>query len=358
MSQKIKIQDGIITYAASNPLDLLKFNVKGQLNVSDELTVGNDPLVDGTITSPPGSNINIIPGPGANLLLSPGLTGGQISINGISWPAGSADPTPGYFLGASALNVLEFYPFVLAYNPSDTLSVIDLNTQYPTIQPGQKVIGPSTVYECVSFSTWRILTSGATSLDGLSDVTITTPLIDEVLKYVGVKWINGPGSFVPQVLIIRLTSNPIPAFNSPNFNWFPTILQTSNDASWDVYGSQLSLDYHGWYKITITSTASQIAGANWPDKSTVYGSVVPEAMGTNTSRYFRGNAAGWDSSWELLPSIAQQMSWSDTFFVNVMYSSLAVQIGNYIEMYFGDDPITDVTFDLMMSVQKIENAIV
>jgi hypothetical protein len=318
MSQKVKIQNGAISYATTNPAYPLTFNIAGQLNVSDNLTIGS-----------------------------------------VSWPASSSPPSPGYFLGASSLNVLEFYPFVLAYNPSDTLSVIDLNILYPTIQPGQKVIGPTTVYECVSASTWRILTSGgAQTLDELTDVTIATPLVDEVLKYDGVKWVNGTAVSVPQTLIVRLTSNPIPAFNSPNFNWFPTILQTSNNSSWDVYGSQLSLDSHGWYKITITSTASQIAGANWPDKSTVYGSIVPDAMGTNTTRYFRGNAAGWDSSWELMPPITQQMSWSDTFFVNVMYSSLPVQIGNYVEMYFGDDPITDVTFDLMMAVQKIENAIV
>ena len=331
MSQKNKIQDGIVTYSAANPLDLLKFNVNGQLNVSDKLTIGKNSLVNGIITSPSSVNINVEPGSGANLSLFPGALGGRIRLNNVQWPSGNASPNAGHYLGSSSLNVLEFYPFILAVNPSDTLTVSDLNTEYPTIQPGQSVIGPTTVYMCVAPSTWRILGAPVATTH-------------------------------PQTLIIRLTSNPSPASSNANYNWFPTILQTSNDSSWDVYGSQLSLDSHGWYKITITSTATRgniLDDYNWLDSSAVYGSEVTGASGPSRSQYFRGNAAfSPENSWASLPSVAQQMTWSDTFFVNVMYSSLATQIGNYLDVYSDLGPTIDVAFDLMMSVQRIENAIV
>jgi hypothetical protein len=352
MSQKIKIQDGIITYAASNPSDLLKFNVNGQLSVSDELTVGNDPLVDGTITSPPGANINIIPGSGANLLLSPGITGGQISINGISWPAGSADPTPGYFLGASALNVLEFYPFVLAYNPSDTLTVSDLNTQYPTIQPGQKVIGPTTVYECVSFSTWRILAAGITTLDGLSDVVITTPVVDEALVYNGSEWVNGPATTPLQTFVVRLLANPLSTDGQPNYAWVDYVVQSSADASWDSYTSQLSLDKYGLYKISITAQAL-LQGLPWPDVATTYGITILGALGLDSTQYFRGNAAvAPNNSWASMSFSAQQITWSDTFYYNINYGSGFAPIGCFVEMF---DSTPQVTLSLIMSVQRIQN---
>jgi hypothetical protein len=177
MAQKIIVQDGNVVYQTSDPSFAVNFGINGQLNVTKDLNVGDDPLAAGTITTSPGADLII--SPGANLRLEPT---GSILLNNVAWPTGPQTTTPGMFLGVSALNTLQFYSFILAFTGSDTLTVPQLNIAYPTIQPGQSVIGPTVVYQCVSSGTWRILGG-----------TISFPLLapSNIIPY---SFIDSPGA--------------------------------------------------------------------------------------------------------------------------------------------------------------------
>lgn len=190
---------------------------------------------------------------------------------------------------------------------------------------------------------------------------------DEVLATDGINpyWTPqagvNPEPSTPETFIVRLNSlYPVPTNFTPSYYWNSTILQTSTDASWDMYSSLLSLDRNGWYKITMTVKATRVNVFDdylWPDRATVYGSIVPGASAVDTSQYFRGNAAvAPNNSWASLSGSAQTMAWSDTFLTNVMYSSLTMQIGAYVEMYWDilETPM-EVDFDLILTAQKVQN---
>lgn len=142
MAQHIKIQDGRVVYSASDPAYGIDFAIKGQLSL------GIDASIDGVLTTPSNTDLSIIPGASGLLLL-----------RNMAWPDGTVTPNIGKYLGASASNVLQFYSFILATVSSDSLSVADLNTSYPSAQAGQSVVGPTVVYECVGPSVWRFLRS-------------------------------------------------------------------------------------------------------------------------------------------------------------------------------------------------------
>ena len=169
MAQKIKVQDGIIVYETYDPtLYDVKLDIEGQLVVTKNITVGNNTDPTGTITTNTvNQNLIITTAPGGHLFLTPqgnlNLTPtGAISLNSVIWPTGPQSVTSGSYLGASNTNTLKFYSFVFAQNGSDDLTpdsnpITGLNYLYPTIQPGQCIVGPSVVYECISTGTWRIL---------------------------------------------------------------------------------------------------------------------------------------------------------------------------------------------------------
>jgi len=157
--QKVKVQDGVIRYTATDPTLFVDFSIIGQANVSRQLNIGDDPLAAGNITTPTGIDLNVIPGTGGNLELAVS-SGGVLLINNAAWPSGLVTPDVGMYIGASALNVLEYYPFTLDFTANDALTVPQLNAAYPTIQPGQRVVGPTVIYECVAPSTWRIMGGG------------------------------------------------------------------------------------------------------------------------------------------------------------------------------------------------------
>ena len=163
MAQKIKVQDGNIVFSTSDPALNINFGIKGSLDVTKNITVGDDPSTPGVITTSVdpatniGQNLNITTGSGisgnGNLNLMPT---GVLSLNSVLWPTLSSTITSGSFIGASSLNTLAFYPFIFAYTGSDTLTTTQLNILYPSIQPGQYVIGPTVVYACIATGTWRI----------------------------------------------------------------------------------------------------------------------------------------------------------------------------------------------------------
>jgi hypothetical protein len=115
MAQQIKVQDGVVVYSTpdpstpvltpNTPTGDIDFLINGQLSVSLELSIGNDPLADGSIISPVNTDIVITPGKNLNVQ----TPSGSIVLNNVVWPDGTVSPTPGMYLGASALNTLQFY---------------------------------------------------------------------------------------------------------------------------------------------------------------------------------------------------------------------------------------------------------
>ncbi len=155
---RIAVQGGNIVYSASDPATAVNFNINGIANIRDNLNVGNSTEIGGTITTDIGQDLLITTGTGGNLKLSPT---GSILLNAVVWPTGTLNVNPGQYLGASSNNILEFYPFVIAFDGSDTLTQSQLNVLYPTAQAGQSVAGPTVMYQCISANTWRRLTSAA-----------------------------------------------------------------------------------------------------------------------------------------------------------------------------------------------------
>jgi len=189
---------------------------------------------------------------------------------------------------------------------------------------------------------------------------------DEVLATDGISpyWTpqtgTDPSPGTPQTFIVRLNSlYPAPTNFTPCYYWNNTILQTSTDASWDMYGNQLSLDKSGWYKITMVTKATRVNEFDdylWPDRATVYGTLVPGTDVIEMSQHFRGNAAvAPENSWASLSSAAQTMTWTDVYYIYVSYSSRVTSIGAYVEMYWGVTTPMEVNFDLILAVQRIEN---
>jgi hypothetical protein len=161
MAQRIIVQDGIVSYSTSDPTVDVNVNMSGLLNVTKEISVGNDPLAPGSITTYGAQDLNI--SAGNNIKIAPT---GSILLNNVAWPS-STSVSPGAFIGSSAVNTLAYYPFVIAFNGSDTLSNAQLVSAYPTAVVGQSVIGPSTVYQCVASGLWRRLSSAAGSVSSV-----------------------------------------------------------------------------------------------------------------------------------------------------------------------------------------------
>lgn len=166
MAQSIKVQDGYIVLSSADPQFDVNVDVKGELNVTKQLFVGNDTSAPGTITSSLDTTTEI----GQDLIITTanGLNGGgnlslipsgALILNGYQWPTGSIPATPGSYLGATSSNTLEFLQFTYAYTSNDSMTVSELNTAYPNILSGQNVVGNTVIYQCVSPGVWRTLGS-------------------------------------------------------------------------------------------------------------------------------------------------------------------------------------------------------
>lgn len=99
MAQTTRVQDGIITYSATDPSIAMQFNVLGALNV------GNDNTQDGVISTPLGIDLLVTTGSNATLSLM-AAPNGNLLLNGIAWPNNA--PTEGMYLSVSANNTLQF----------------------------------------------------------------------------------------------------------------------------------------------------------------------------------------------------------------------------------------------------------
>lgn len=159
MAQKIKIQDGIVVFAATDPQYDVNFGINGILNVTQSaqigtaLQVGGNTDAAGTVTTASGQNLTLTTGTGGHLNIAPS---GALLLNGSQWPINNQQTTSGSYLGVSPAplsNTLQFFPFILAITGSDTLTPAQLDISYPTIQSGQTVVGPTVKYFCVTSPT-------------------------------------------------------------------------------------------------------------------------------------------------------------------------------------------------------------
>ena len=270
MAQQIKVQDGNIIYAAApdvsgNPQDV-SVTMDGQLYITKNLLVGNDPLTPGVITTAAGQSLILTTGAGGNINLSPS---NALILNGVQWPTGSLSVTAGSFLGASATDTLEFYPFVIAFNGSDTLTTSQLNTAYPTAQPGQSVIGPTVVYQCVSASTWRTLGNGSSggSYTGGTGIDISGGVISN----------TGVLSFNTRTGAISLTSSDV----TTALGYTPThdhiFVATGTIASGAVVG--LNLDG----TVSVISSSAGIPGSTFVFSGADNADIVNAVYAVDTS---------------------------------------------------------------------------
>lgn len=157
MAQKNIVQDGRITYSTSDPTLSVDFDINGQLSVTKQLNVGDDPLADGLISTPANVDLIISTGTGGNIRLA---SAEEILLNNVVWPDGTVVPNPGMYMGVSNVNTLQFYPFVIAFVGTDALTVSQLNASYPQATAGQAVIGPTVIYQCVGDDMWRTVGNG------------------------------------------------------------------------------------------------------------------------------------------------------------------------------------------------------
>jgi hypothetical protein len=150
MAQKIIVQGGVVSYSNSDPSLDLNLNVAGIINVTKELNVGDNLLAGGTITTPPGQDMHVMTGNAGAFKVE---NTGPIILHNVSWPDGTVTPVPGMVIGVSALNTLQF------------------------------MVGGA----------------GATTLDQLTDVTITAVADNNLLSYdsgTG-QWVNKPLGLIP-----------------------------------------------------------------------------------------------------------------------------------------------------------------
>jgi hypothetical protein len=200
-----------------------------------------------------------------------------------------------------------------------------LTALFPSAQSGQVVIGTTVIYYCVSTNQWRTL--GATSG-------------------------GGGGTGATPTLIVRLFGASQTTMNRNMYStWNTNITQTSTEAHWDAYSSNLVLSAIGMWRITVRGYAQP--SGSWPDIASAYGTYVSEAFSyTQTSQYFRGDANQYtDNKWQLLSNNAQTASWTDEFIVQCDSTPKNVMIAMYTETYDGSSHT--VGFGGIITAQRI-----
>lgn len=177
MVQRIKVQSGRVVYEASDSAYDLSMDVSGQVNVSKELNVGNDPLADGSISTPDNTDLNIEPGLNGNLNLTPSGSG-VIVLAGVSWPAVLSPPVPGKYMGFSSLGALSYLDTILSpMAPDDFQTPAQLDILFPSAVAGQQALGPNTLYQKVGAGNWKRISALSYTPVNLAGDIMTGPLI-------------------------------------------------------------------------------------------------------------------------------------------------------------------------------------
>lgn len=266
MTQQIKVQDGKLVYGNTDPQLPVDVDVIGNVHIQNAFTIGSAIFEDATITTAdalvaPGADLEITTGTNGSLSIHQNSTGGTLLLNNVQWPTGVVQPVPGMFIGATALNTLEYMPFVIAFNPSDVLTVLDLNNLYPGATPGQSVIGTTVIYQCVGVDDWRIL--------GQPIPPVPPPV-----------------SSVPQTLVVRLTAtSPSPMNGYENYGWAGSTLVESNEAYWDDYTSTVVIPDNGPWRVTVHTRMNKVDGEPWPITPIAYGTVVYGTVSSHSQYY-------------------------------------------------------------------------
>ena len=156
MVQKVRVQDGVIVYTATEDNQPLEMGVRGSVTVTKSLTVGNDASAESYIRTRGTGDLIISANLSGSIKLSTD-TGG-IELNGMKWPA-SSTPNIGSFLSVAQNGILKYTEFPIGVVSANTLSSTDLNARFPAALPGQFVLGPSVLYFCTGLtgSRWRIV---------------------------------------------------------------------------------------------------------------------------------------------------------------------------------------------------------
>jgi hypothetical protein len=182
MSQIVKVQDSNIVYSATDPADDLLFDIAGQLNVTKEVNVGNDPLANGQISTLNSGIDLIITTISGNLKLQP--VGGSILLNNVAWPDGTVSPTTGMYLGVSALNTLQFYTLPSSSTEVTlTGDVTGVGTgTVPTSLANTSVVPGSYTNTNITVDSAGRITSAANGTSGANYLTINTQASDYLLQ--------------------------------------------------------------------------------------------------------------------------------------------------------------------------------
>ena len=156
MVQKVRVQDGVIVYTATEDEQQLEMGVRGSVTVTKTVTVGDDPNADSYIRTQGSGNLILTTALAGNLHLRTDT--GSVMLNDVRWPD-NRRPAVGTFLSVTSAGALSFTEFAIGVVARDNASAFDLNTQFPVASPGQVVLGPSVIYLCVnpagSSSKWR-----------------------------------------------------------------------------------------------------------------------------------------------------------------------------------------------------------
>lgn len=308
MAQTIKVQDGFIAYSATDPGLALEFNVDGNMYVSTSLSVGADPLISGLITTPEGTEADLlITTGGAGILKLQQNDIGTLTLNNVQWPA--SEIQPGMYIGASSLNILE----------------------YATLE-----------------------------LSALDDIELDEPDEGDVLTYINGVWTNSaptsegtPTGSVDETFVVQLSSAYEGDMHGYMFTeWNALVINTTDNASWDVNSNALDLNESGAWKVSVQVTAEPASNELWPQDATTYGTYVSSAVYKNEmSQYFRG--AG---SWGNLQRADQAARWYDEFIVSAEWTPFNVPIAVFAESYTA--PSTPMKFTAMVTATKLHGTFI
>lgn len=333
MTQRIQVQGGKIVFSSVESDNVTPPAI--DMIVEGEMTVGNDDLADGTIASSLNQDL-ILESPGTgNIRLDSNL--GSVFINNAKWPS-SAPSSSGCFLSSGTSlepGNLEFLPFILGNESSDTLTESELDNLYPNARIGQQVLGPTVVYQCVNPEQWRTL-SGGTGSNYLSTALkleqfyVTNPRLADGTVYYG--------------------------------NWLNTYDYMSNteifyDSSTDQIVVDLVSDQQIILLVTVNVTVEPKSGIGNLDNQLPIGDTMYGTELTSVSGYAEINfeSSPVTTHWVTVSASSQpyteKVTWTDVYTVRCLSSPSSFRAGVYLRSF--TEPTAGYSTTIAMSVTEV-----